>query len=107
MILECKYIGPFSAVLVPGFRDKLCKRGATVKIRIRDGFPVGGCWEIVGDDKDYLAALEKQVKETAKLLKARQKRAKETLRLVEKTLDAASGAETSTKPKLDSKAGKK
>lgn len=52
MILTAKYVGPFSEVTVPGFENKVCKRGETVKIRITDGTEIGGCWDVIPDDPE-------------------------------------------------------
>lgn len=58
MILEAKYVGPFSVVTVPGFNRKTVKRGEPVKVRVPDGASLGGCWDVTKGAKEYEAALE-------------------------------------------------
>ena len=59
MILKAKYVGPFAEVSVPGFAGKVAHPGEEVVLRVRDGFPLGGCWEITEGEDQYRAALEK------------------------------------------------
>ena len=62
MILEAKYIGPHSRVSVPGYqhRETVRKDGKfpVVKIRVPEGRPIGGCWEIIKGKKQYEAGLK-------------------------------------------------
>lgn len=77
MILEAKYTGPFHQVTVPGYQHRVAVRGEVVKIRIREGFPLGACWEITKGKKAYdsglkeaQAKLEVEAKEWAAKKKA-------------------------------------
>jgi len=58
MILEAKYIGPHSRVSVPGYQHRVAVRGEVVKMRLPEGRPIGGCWEIVKGKKEYEAGLK-------------------------------------------------
>lgn len=78
MILEAKYTGPFPRVTVPGFQHRTAVKGEVVKIRIAEGKPIGGCWEIVKGKKEYEAGLkvakdklEAEAKAKAEKIKAR------------------------------------
>ena len=71
MIIEAKYIGPLAKVTVPGFAHRVADRGQTVKIRITEGKPIGGCWEIVKGKTEYEAGLKKVEKEAEARAKAR------------------------------------
>lgn len=75
MILKAKYIGPFPEVTVPGFTKKRAHPGETVTLRVPDGFPLGGCWEIVEGMKEYRDALEKAEADRIAKAKAREDRA--------------------------------
>jgi len=64
MILEAKYIGPYPRVSVPGYQHRESVRGKdgkhpVVKIRVPEGRPIGGCWEITKGKKEYDAGLKK------------------------------------------------
>lgn len=56
MIVRAKYVGPFAEVTVPGFENKVCKRGDPVLIRIPDDQEIGACWEVLPDDQPADAA---------------------------------------------------
>lgn len=58
MILLAKYTGPYPEVTVPGFVGKVTLRDKPVKIRVPDGMPLGGCWDIIEGAKEYKAAIE-------------------------------------------------
>ena len=84
MILEAKYIGPHSRVSVPGYqhRESVRKDGKhpVVKIRIPEGRPLGGCWEIIKGKKEYdagLKAAQKKLEDEAKAIAAKKKAAAE------------------------------
>jgi len=47
MIVRAKYIGPFPEVTIAGVT---VKRDEVAKIRIPDGTPIGGCWEVMEDE---------------------------------------------------------
>jgi len=71
MILEAKYIGPYANVTVPGFKGKTVAREVPVKLRIRDGYPIGGCWEITKGETEYKAARAKLEEERQERIDAR------------------------------------
>ena len=73
MIIEAKYTGPFPAVTVPGFPRKTAKRGEVVKLKVRDGFPIGGDWEIIKGKDGYESALKKARKDRLEKAEARRK----------------------------------
>ena len=102
MIIEAKYVGPFDTVTVPTMPGKLIKQGETVKLRIEDGVPIGGCWEIVKGKKEYEAGLKAAAAEAEAKAKARQARATATAKIAEDILERASGVETA-EPKSDRK----
>lgn len=108
MILKAKYIGPFPEVTVPGFGKKFAVPGETVTLRVPDGFPLGGCWEIVEGAKEYRAALEKAEAERTAKAEERQKVAAERLKKISPTDELqhylANGEADHTK-KTKSKAG--
>lgn len=89
MILKAKYIGPFPEVTVPGFTKKRAVPGETVTLRVPDGFPIGGCWEIVEGMKEYQAALEKAEAERIAKNKERQDRAAGLLKKIEQPDETA------------------
>lgn len=73
MILEAKYIGPFARVTVPGFHHRVATKGQVVKLRITEGRPLGGCWEITKGKKEYEAGLKKVADEAKAKAKAKAK----------------------------------
>ena len=80
MILEAKYTGPFLRVTVPGYQHRAAARGKVVKIRIREGFPLGSCWKITKGQKAYdagLKAAQEKLEAEAKEWAAKKKAAAE------------------------------
>jgi hypothetical protein len=51
MIITARYVGPYPEVQAPGFENKLVKRDEVVRLRLKDGQPLGDCWEVVEDEK--------------------------------------------------------
>ena len=83
MIVEATYTGPFAVVTIPNSNGKLSKRGedgkhSTKKIRVRDGHPIGACWDITKGKKEYEAGLKKADAAAAEAKKARDERAAKT-----------------------------
>jgi len=80
MIVKAKYLGPFPEVTVPGFAGKTAKLGEEVKLRVPDGYPLGGCWEITEGLKEYQKAIDDRV---AAVKKRHEERAKKSAKALE------------------------
>ncbi len=95
MIVEARYVGPHALVEIPHSGGKRSRRQddgkhPIVKIRARDGHPLGGCWDITKGKKEYEAGIENLQAEAKKTKKARAKRAAETAAEAERLHDAPS-----------------
>ncbi len=83
MIVEATYTGPFAVVLIPNSNGKRSTRGkdgkhSTKKIRVREGHPIGGCWDITKGKKEYEDMLKKADTAAAEAKEARDERAAKT-----------------------------
>lgn len=83
MIVEATYNGPYAVVLIPNSNGKRSTRDKdgnhpSVKIRVREGHPIGGCWDITKGKKEYEAGLKKAEAASAEAKKVRAARAEKT-----------------------------
>lgn len=92
MILEARYIGPFPVVTVPGFSGKTVKQGETTTLRVPDGRPIGGCWEITKGAEEYRAALDKAESDVKAKGEARQEKARKVAEKVREQRNAVEKA---------------